>query len=93
MSDITPIGQPQPTALDPTKACGAGVEQPTTTSRPRDRVELSVTAQMLSKIHDLPDVRRQLIDRVRADIHDPNYETEAKIDLTAQAMAEDLAIE
>lgn len=48
--------------------------------RGEDQVEVSDMAFFLSKLRELPEVRQELIDRVRAEIDSGGYETSEKID-------------
>lgn len=93
MSDLAPIGRPSPTELTP-GTTGAFTDRPAATATPaergQDRVELSSTAQLLSKMSDLPDVRQDVIDRVRTEIDLGIYETDDKIDASIDALADDL---
>jgi len=91
MSDITPIGQ-----VNGAAALGGGRRttppQPvdTQTSRQSDQVELSIRAQLLSKLADLPDVRQELIDRVRQQIEAGDYDTPDKVDALLEELAADI---
>ncbi len=91
MSDISPIHRPAAPTLDPQ----VRPSKPQTTSdaarRGEDQVELSDTAQLLSKIADLPDVRQGLVDRIRASIADGTYESEDKTDAAIDSLLEDIA--
>ena len=90
MSDIAPLGRPSAAGY----ASHSVSSRPTATNaaptRGSDRVELSRTAQLLSKISDLPDVRQDVIDRVRAEIEAGTYETPERLDKAAEALAQEL---
>ncbi len=91
MSDIAPIGRPNLTGINgsghrPDRLNGHAAGP----KRDADRVELSTTAQFLSKLKDLPDVREDLVARVRAQIAAGTYDTEQRVDATIDALAEDL---
>ena len=51
---------------------------------------MSSQAQLLSKIADLPDVRQDLVDRVRASLEDGTYETETRTDVAIDGLLEDI---
>jgi len=93
MNDITPIGQPRAASLNrrsstvPTKVHQAGPSS----LRQADSVELSSTAQLLSRLKDLPEVRGELIKRVKAQIDDDTYLTPDKIDASIDNLADDLS--
>ncbi|MCX5662398.1 MAG: flagellar biosynthesis anti-sigma factor FlgM [Planctomycetota bacterium] len=91
MSDIAPIGRPaaasatrlgRPTQSTPT------VDQ--TPSRGGDKAEFSQKAQLLSRLAKLPDVRQDLVDRVKAEIAKGTYETPEKLDGAINGLLDDL---
>ena len=57
-------------------------------ARGSDRAEFSDAAQLLSRV---PDVRQDLIDRVKGEIDRGTYETDEKIDKAIESLLEDLA--
>ena len=90
MSDVGPVGT---TKINPMR--GAVRPDPQTPSAPRtvrpdDKVELSLKARLLSKLAELPDVRQDLVDRVRAEIQAGTYDTPDKIDAIIDELALDL---
>jgi negative regulator of flagellin synthesis FlgM len=56
-------------------------------------VEFSTTARLLSKIAELPEIRQELVDQVRAEIAAGTYETEDKVDAALQSLLSDLDVE
>lgn len=92
MSDISPIGNTDRlSALSPNRLNGSGaaaLEAPRT--RPSDRVEFSDAARLLSKIANLPDVRDDKVQEVRAQIDSGTYETDDKIDATVDALLDEI---
>ena len=54
------------------------------------KVELSEHARLLSKLAELPDVRQDLVDRVKAEIEAGTYDTADKIDALLDELARDL---
>ncbi len=90
MDDVSPIGRLGPTAFgrssQPSRQVSPAASQQ---ERGRDQVQLSHTAQLLSKIHDLPEVRQDLVDRVRSEIENGTYETPEKLDAALQGLIED----
>lgn len=91
MSNIAPInrgnGVPAPIArrADAPQASG---DAPT---RGTDSVELSSTSQLLSRLAELPDVRQDLVDRVKAQIAKGDYDTPEKLDKALDAMIDEVA--
>lgn len=90
MSDIAPISRPAAASYASQGTHSRPTPAPSTPSRGSDRVELSRSAQLLSKLNELPDVRQDLIDRVRGEIDAGTYETPERIALAAEALAADL---
>lgn len=91
MNDIAPIGQPRAANLNRHNTTLTKVRSAvTSTPRGADRVELSQTAQLLSRLKNLPEVRSELIERVKAQIADDTYLTSEKIDAAIHNLAEDL---
>ena len=87
MSDIGPIGRTNAASFDRTNHVSRQPAVSQDTQRGSDQVELSRTAQLLSKLAELPDVRQDLVDRVRAEIDAGTYETPEKLDAAIDAMA------
>jgi len=91
MSDISPIGRPQVAALNGAARAARAAYQGSAATRGTDQVEFSPAARFLSKLRSLPDVRQDLVDRVRAEIQAGTYTTDDKIDGILDAVLEDLA--
>ena len=91
MSDVSPIHRPSAPTLDPQVRPSKSQSHTDSPTRGEDQVELSNTAQLLSKIAELPDVREDLINRIKASIADGSYETEDKTDAAIDALLEDIA--
>lgn len=93
MSDIAPISRPAAAGYTTPGSNGRLSHADAGPSRrPSDRVELSQSAQLLSKLNELPDVRQDLIDRVRGEIQAGTYETPDKIDGAIDGLIEDLDV-
>ncbi len=90
MSEVSPIQRPHAPTLDPAVRPSRPQASADTTTRGEDQVELSNKAQYLSKIADLPDVRQDLIESVRAAIDDGTYESDEKIDTAINNLIEDI---
>lgn len=91
MSDINPIARSAAT-YSPTPGQGRATDNAVVSSggRAQDEVQLSDRARLLSKLKDLPEVRQEVVDRVKAEIEDGTYETPEKIDQAVDALLEDL---
>lgn len=55
-----------------------------------DQVELSDRARLLSQLRETPEIRSELVDRVRAEIADGTYLTADKLDRAADNFINDL---
>jgi negative regulator of flagellin synthesis FlgM len=53
-------------------------------------VEISTAAKLAAKIHELPDVRADLVAQVKAEIQAGTYETPEKIDAAIDRLMDDL---
>ena len=61
------------------RQAGAGGTAPLNGAGAVDDVELSVVAQLLSELEQLPPIRRERVEQIRAEIRDGTYETEEKL--------------
>jgi negative regulator of flagellin synthesis FlgM len=95
MSDIAPnsIGRAAAAAINrpPTNGHGKALQDVTRPTRGADRVEFSQTAQLLSRLQDMPDIRFDLVARVKAEIAAGTYETPDKLDAALEGLIDDLA--
>ncbi|MEO0514730.1 MAG: flagellar biosynthesis anti-sigma factor FlgM [Planctomycetota bacterium] len=91
MSDIAPLNGPSAAS---SYLPSGRIERPAVStndvSRGSDQIELSDTAKILAKLADLPEVREDLVARVRTEIADGTYETSEKLDAAIEGLAEDL---
>ncbi len=55
-----------------------------------DHVEFSEQAQMLEKIHQLPDVRQDHIDAIKDAIANNTYLTDEKVDIALSRLVDDI---
>ncbi len=90
MSDITPITSQS--AVHPIlSGRQAPVEVEATSARGSDSVEFSKASQLLAQLDQLPDVRTDLVSRVKSEIANGTYETPDKLDKAIESLAQDLA--
>ncbi|MEM9253412.1 MAG: flagellar biosynthesis anti-sigma factor FlgM [Planctomycetota bacterium] len=86
MADIAPLGRSfAPAPAGPSRVNGTS----TTTidaARPADQAELSDHARLLSKLADLPDVRQDVVDRVKTEIELGGYDTPERLDSAVDAL-------
>jgi anti-sigma28 factor (negative regulator of flagellin synthesis) len=88
MSDIAPIGRSAAAATYTATRAATTSSTPPAPTRGSDRAEFSDAAQLLSRV---PDVRQDLIDRVKGEIDKGTYETDEKIDKAIESLLEDIA--
>ncbi len=55
-----------------------------------DVVEISSIAKLAAKIHELPDVRAELVEKVKTEIASGEYETPQRIELTIDRLMDEL---
>ncbi len=55
-----------------------------------DVVEISTVAQLAAKVHDLPDVRADLVQRVKDEIAAGTYETPERLEIAVSRLMEEL---
>ena len=90
MSDINPVSRPSVAALNSYGKPSAKSEPVNGQPRPTDQAEFSNNARLMSLMNDMPDVREDLVARVKSEIEAGTYETPDKIDALLDNLAEDL---
>lgn len=75
--------------IEPVNAINANV-RPTESSGITDTAEISTIAKMAAKIADLPEVRTELVERVKAELAAGIYETPEKLDIAIERLIDDL---
>jgi negative regulator of flagellin synthesis FlgM len=56
-----------------------------------DEVEISQEADMVSRVHDLPDIRADRVAQIRAEIAAGVYETDDKLDMAVGRLLDELS--
>ena len=80
MDQLSPIGRSAAPAQTGSRTSGASSPRPAASSHQApDRADISEAARLLSHLRELPDVRQDLVDRVRGEIEAGRYETEHKL--------------
>jgi len=64
----------------PHRAGAQGPSNPSAASREVDQLDISPTASFVSQVRDVPDIRQDRVDAIRAAIADGDYETDDKLD-------------
>jgi len=81
-----PIG---PGAIEPAASIQAG-RGASEVNWASDVVEISTAAQLAAKIQDIPDVRTELVERVKAEIAQGTYETQERLEVTVARLMDGL---
>ena len=55
-----------------------------------DEISISQEANLLSKVGDIPDIRQERVDQIRAEIASGAYETEEKIDIAVSRLLDEI---
>ena len=84
---IHPVTGPQ--GIEPSSAI-RGAERIGEATETSDVVEMSEAAKLAAKVQELPEVRTELVEQVRAEIADGTYETPERIELTVDRLMEEL---
>lgn len=87
INGIQPPVAPQP--IEPTGPVGAkgAIHELQNAS---DVVEISTAGQLAAKIAELPDIRTDLVERVKAEIAAGTYETPQRLEVTVNRLMEEL---
>lgn len=64
--------------------------QPENAANDFDTVEISFMAEMLNRLHSLPDIRRDKVAAVRQAIMNGTYDIQGKLDVAIERMIEDI---
>ena len=62
---------------------------PTQPAEISDVVEISQAARLAAKVHDIPDVRADLVARVKAEIQAGAYETPERLEIAVNGLMEE----
>lgn len=82
------------TPVRPAEAAEVSTQANPTAASPTggtDEVSISQQADLLSRINDLPDIRQDRVDQLRAEIANGNYETEEKVDIAVSRLLDEIA--
>jgi len=90
MANVNGIhGSTGPGAVEPARAAGRSVAA----AKPHqagDTVEISLAARLAMKVREIPDVRTELVERVKGQIEDGTYESPERIDATVERLLDEL---
>ena len=91
MSEISPLSQSTAPLQTVSDRRVADTAAPTGSTRSGDSVEVSANAQLLARLAALPDVRHDLVSRVKGEIAAGTYETDAKLNTAVDSLFNDLS--
>jgi len=90
MNDIQGVHPPTgPEALQPANKINS-TARPAEAAELIDVVEISTAAQLAAKVHELPEVRTELVERVKSQIAAGTYETPQHVDVAVERLMEEL---
>ncbi|MEX2186634.1 MAG: flagellar biosynthesis anti-sigma factor FlgM [Pirellulales bacterium] len=55
-----------------------------------DQLDISEAAQLISQVHDIPDVREDLVARVRSQIANGSYENPQRLDVAVDRLLDEI---
>ena len=91
MNEVGPVGPPIAAAMGRASHLAKQPSSEAVPQRGSDRVELSNGAQLLGKIAALPEVRQELVNRVRLEIATAGYDSAEKMEAILEKVMDDLA--
>jgi negative regulator of flagellin synthesis FlgM len=71
-------------------ASAPATNAPAQASAIQDTVEISTIARLAAQVHELPAVRAEVVNRVKAEIAAGTYETPEKIDIAIDRLMDEL---
>ena len=91
MTNLSPINSGATGRIVPVEVRPESVEtrKPARARRVDDRVEVSDKARFLAKLNAMPEVRSELVERIRGEIANGTYDTDEKFDLAIDAMIDE----
>ena len=60
-------------------------------SQPIDELDISPHAELMSRIHEIPDVRTHLVDEIRQQIMDGTYETQERLQVAVDRLLDEVS--
>ncbi len=57
---------------------------------PLDQVDISAEAELVSRVHELPDIRADRVEDIRAEIDAGVYETDEKLDVAVSQLLDEI---
>ena len=55
-----------------------------------DQLDISQEAELLSRVHDAPDIRQEKVDQIRAQIDAGVYESDDKLDIAVERLLDEI---
>lgn len=88
INGINPASAPRPVST----SASARPPKPQPKPQPSDTVEISPQAMLRSRMAGIPDVRADLVARVRAEIQAGTYETPEKLDIALSRLMDEMSL-
>ncbi len=85
-----PSGISGPNRIEPQKISAARAEKTELSAAVGDRAEISETAQLLSRLAEVPDIRMEKVEELRQIISTGRYESLEKIEKAVERLMEEL---
>ena len=91
MSAISPTARLAALVMRTIRRSGrqAAAPPPAIASRGADELQISNLARLMNRLREMPDIRQQRVQRLRAEIASGTYETEDKLDAALEALLAD----
>jgi negative regulator of flagellin synthesis FlgM len=83
------IHGPQP-VNPPHRAAAAAPSAAPESAQPLDQLDISREADLVSRVRDLPEIRAERVEQLRAQIEAGRYETEDKLDMAVSRLLDEL---
>lgn len=80
---------PQPIG-PPHMARGSQPAAPSSGAPIQDELQISSEAELIEKVHQLPDIRHELVARIRAEIAAGTYETDEKLQIAVGRLLDEI---
>ena len=77
------IGPPHTSRVSPSEARAEGAPI-------QDEVSISDAARLAEQVRQMPEIRQELVDRIRAQIASGSYETPEKLDLAVERLLDEI---
>ena len=84
----SPVNGPQ--SIKPTQQLKSVESETVADHSPVDHVDISPEADFVSQVHELPDVRMDRVNEIRAEIESGAYESDEKLDIAVGRLLDEI---